>query len=46
MTVDPATQSGTDHASATPPNSKRVIVSIVTNHADYILTSHYDFWAD
>jgi len=44
LVVDPATQSGTDLVSETPVGSGRVKVSIVTNHADHILPSHYDFW--
>jgi len=43
LVVDPVTQSGTDSVSATEANSGRVKVSIVTNHADHILSSHYDF---
>ncbi|MDY7041373.1 MAG: immune inhibitor A [Chloroflexota bacterium] len=44
LTVDPVTQAGVDHVSATPLSSGRVKVSIVANHADHILSSHYDFW--
>ena len=43
MDVDPVTQSGTDPVSATPLKSKRVRVSIVSNHADHILFSDYLF---
>ena len=43
LTVDPDTQAGEDRVSATPPKSGRVKVSIITNHADHILSSHYDF---
>jgi len=43
LTVDPDTQAGEDRVSATPSKSGRVKVSIVTNHADHILPSHYDF---
>ena len=43
LTVNPATQAGTDKVSATPANSGRIKVSIVTNHAGHILSSHYDF---
>lgn len=45
MTVDPATQEGTDRIPATPLESGRVQVSIVANHADHILSSSYDFGA-
>jgi immune inhibitor A len=43
LTVDPDTQSGVDSVSATPVESGRVKVSIVANHANHILSSHYDF---
>lgn len=43
MSVDPNTQTGVDRVSATPASSGRVKVSIVANHADHILSSHYDF---
>ncbi len=43
MTVDPTTQSGVDEVPATPAESDRVQVSIVSNRADHILSSHYDF---
>ena len=43
LTVNPATQAGTDTVSATPVDSGRIQVSIVSNHADHILSSHYDF---
>ncbi len=43
LTVDPATQYGVDGVSATPADSGRLKVSIVSNHADHILNSHYDF---
>jgi len=43
LTVDPDTQSGVDSVSETPVESGRVKVSIVTNHANHILSSHYDF---
>ncbi|HUT71153.1 MAG TPA: hypothetical protein VMW89_10800 [Desulfatiglandales bacterium] len=43
LMVDPETQAGEDRVSATPPKSGRVKVSIVANHADHILSSHYDF---
>jgi hypothetical protein len=46
LTVDPATQAGSVKVSSTPANSGRVKVAIVANHADHILTSHYDFWAN
>jgi hypothetical protein len=43
MDVDPITQSGTDLVNATPLKSNRVKVSIVSNHADHILSSDYWF---
>lgn len=43
LTVDPATQAGTDRVSATPADSGRIKVSIVSNHADHILFSDYLF---
>jgi hypothetical protein len=46
MEVDLATQSGVDHVSETPVDSGRVKVSIVANHANHILSSHYDFGAE
>jgi len=46
MTVDPVTQSGEDRIAATPASSRRVQVAIVSNHADHILPSHYEFGAD
>ena len=45
MTVDPVTQSGIDHIPETPLDSGRVQVAIVTNHADHILPSYYEFGA-
>jgi hypothetical protein len=42
LTVDPETQSGVYRVSATPVNSGRVKVSIASNHANHILSSHYD----
>ena len=45
MTVDPIVQSGVDCVPATPAKSGRVQVSIVANHADHILSSHYEFSA-
>jgi hypothetical protein len=44
MQVDADTQSGVDTVSATTLDSERVKVSVVTNHARHILTSHYEFW--
>jgi hypothetical protein len=46
LTVNPATQTGSVSVSSTPANFGRVKVAIVTNHADHILTSHYDFWVN
>jgi hypothetical protein len=46
MKVDPDTQSGVLRAPETPVDSGRVQVVIVTNHADHILSSHYDLWVD
>jgi hypothetical protein len=46
LTVDPATQYGMDSVSATPVDSGRIKVSIVSNHAGHILNSHYDFGVD
>jgi hypothetical protein len=46
LTVDPDTQAGQVGVSSTPVNSGHVKVAIVTNHADHILTSHYDFWVN
>ena len=43
LTVEPDTQSGVDSVAETPVESGRVKVSIVTNHANHILSSHYDF---
>ncbi len=43
MEVIAETQSGTDKISATKAISGRVRVSIVSNHADHQLTSHYEF---
>ncbi|MBN1304470.1 MAG: immune inhibitor A [Anaerolineales bacterium] len=43
MDVDPETQSGSDRISTTKLRSGRVNVSIVSNHADHILTSSYVF---
>lgn len=43
MGIDPTTQTGTDRVSSTPTDSGRVKVSIVANHANHILSSHYDF---
>jgi hypothetical protein len=43
MKVDEETQSGTDTVSATPLDSGRIKVSIVTNHAPHILNAHYEF---
>jgi hypothetical protein len=43
LTVDPDTQSGTDRVSATPAESGRIKVSVASNHANHILSSHYDF---
>jgi CubicO group peptidase (beta-lactamase class C family) len=43
LTVDPETQLGVDRISATPFDSGRVKVSVVSNHAAHILSSHYDF---
>ena len=43
LTVDPDTQSGVDSVSATTLKSGRVKVSIVSNHANHILPSSYDF---
>jgi len=43
LTVDPATQAGTDRVSSTSVRSGRVKVSIVSNHADHILPSGYVF---
>jgi len=43
LVVDPDTQMGTDKVSATTMKSGRVKVSVVTNHASHILTSHYEF---
>ena len=45
MTVDPETQSGEDRIPATPVKSGRMQVAIVTNHADHILPSYYEFGA-
>lgn len=42
MTVEASTQSGTLIVPATPIDSGRVQVIIVSNRADHILTSHYD----
>jgi hypothetical protein len=46
LAVDPLTQAGVDRISATPAGSGRIKVSIVSNHADHILSSHYDFWVE
>ena len=46
LVVYPATQAGTDRVSATPVKSERIKVSIVANHADHILPSHYVFGVD
>lgn len=46
MKVDSDTQSGTLSIQETPVDSGRVQVAIVSNHADHILTSHYDLWVD
>jgi len=46
MTVDPLTQEGVDKAAATPLDSGRVLVSIVSNHAPHILNSDYFFWVE
>lgn len=43
MTVDLVTQSGEDMLPATELSSERVQVAVVSNHADHILTSHYEF---
>jgi hypothetical protein len=43
MTVDPTTQSGADRVPSTSIKSGHVQVSIVANHADHILSSHYEF---
>jgi hypothetical protein len=43
LTVNPATQAGTDKVSSTPANSGRIKVSIVSNHANHILFSDYVF---
>jgi len=43
LVVDPDTQMGTDQVAATTMKSGRVKVSIVANHANHILTSHYEF---
>jgi hypothetical protein len=43
LTVDPDTQAGEDPISETPVDSKRIKVSIVSNHADHILPSGYLF---
>jgi immune inhibitor A len=43
LTVDPSTQVGEDRVSSTPADSGRIKVSIVSNHADHILPSSYDF---
>ncbi len=43
MDVDPLSQSGVARVSATTVDSGRVKVSIVSNHAPHILTSHYEF---
>lgn len=41
MSVDEKTQTGTDNVPATPTNSGRVQVTIVSNHARHILQSSY-----
>jgi immune inhibitor A len=43
LTVDPETQFGFDQVSATPVDSGRIKVSVVSNHANHILNSHYEF---
>ena len=43
INVDPDTQSGVDKIPSTPIKSGRVQVSIVSNHASHILSSHYDY---
>jgi hypothetical protein len=42
MTTDQETQIGVVKVSATPAKSGRVQVAVVSNHADHILSSHYD----
>lgn len=42
MMADPDTQIGMVRVPETPVDSSRVQVAIVTNHANHILTSHYD----
>lgn len=46
LEVDPGTQSGTDKIPSTPSKSGRVQVSIVSNHADHEMQSHYVFSVD
>jgi hypothetical protein len=46
MKVDPDTQSGVLLAPETPVESGRVQVIVVTNHADHILSGHYDLWVN
>lgn len=42
VAIDSATQAGIGKVSATPLEGDRTKVTIVTNHANHILTSHYD----
>jgi len=42
MTTDPDTQEGIVKVPATPVKSGRVEVAIIANHANHILTSHYE----
>jgi len=46
MKIDAATQTGSLKIQATPANSGRVAVAIVSNHADHILPSAYTFGVD
>jgi hypothetical protein len=43
MMTDPETQEGMVKVPATPVKSGRVEVAIIANHANHILTSHYEF---
>jgi len=42
MMTDPDTQEGVVKVPATPVKSERVEVAIIANHANHILTSHYE----
>jgi hypothetical protein len=46
MMTDPATQEGVVKVPATPGKSGRVEVAIISNHANHILSSHYEFKVD